>query len=143
MLGGMAPHGDQYISVVPIQGGGGGPIQAVSPGGAYAFWQPDGQQGAQTLTIVNAHGPQGVPITVTQVGKTNNESPRQHQGGPSHGGRVKEKGGKSRRGSGRTKTHQSTQIHSSLLEEFKSKKHRDWTIYQIKGKSFRKIAACA
>lgn len=144
----IPPHGEQYISVVPIQSAG-APVQGVGPGGTFAYWQPDGQNGPQTVTIVNAHGPGGVPVAVTRVGNPTAESPRQQQQqqpqqqqqqqSSNHSGRGKEKGGKSRRGGstpsrrGDTK-HQANAICSPLLEEFKSKKNRDWTIFEIKGK---------
>jgi hypothetical protein len=149
--GGVGPHGgeQQYISVVPIQNAGGhvqgmGPVQGIGPGGTYAYWQPDGQHGVpQTLTIVNphAHGPGagGVPVAVARVGNSQSEPPRNQQGN-SQGGRGKEKGGKgrrggqpqSRRGGGESKNQNSTSG-SPLLDDFKSKKNRDWKIYEIKG----------
>jgi hypothetical protein len=131
--GAMSPHREQYISIVPVQGSG-VPVQTVAAGGAYAFWQP----GGQTLTLVNAHAPR-VPVTVARVGQPRGDSPRRHQGAHPHrgGGRNKqEKGSKARRGetgSARAKN-QSTPVHSSLLDDFKSKKNRDWTIFQIRGK---------
>jgi hypothetical protein len=113
-------------------------MQTVAPGGTYAFWQPDGQTGGQTLTILNPNGPHGGPVAVARGGEPNGEQLRRQQGGSPHygGGRAKEKGGKSRRGgagSSRSKP-QSSQSHDSLLEEFKSKKnHRDWTVHRIEG----------
>lgn len=131
----MPPHAEQYISVVPIQGGG-------APGATYAYWQPEGgQPGApQTLTILNPHGPGGVPVAVTRVRNTGGvESPRQQQN-TTHGGRGKEKGGKGRRGGGARggrgggdAKQQTNSLCSPLLEEFKAKKIRDWRIYDIKG----------
>lgn len=127
------PHGEQYINVVPIQGGG-TPVQAVSTNGAYAFWQQDGQPGTPTLTIVNAPGPPGIPIAVTHVENAKNDS-LHHQNGSLYGGRPKERGGKSRRGGAKRTTNQPSPTHgSSLLEEFKAKKHhKNWSIFQIKG----------
>ena len=137
----QGPNGEQYISVVPIQGAG-GQVQSVGPGGTYASWQADGQPGApQTLTILNAPGPGGVPVTVARVGNAtgNVESPPRPQANASHGGRNKEKGkgrrgggNPGRRGGGDTK-HQTNSVCSPLLEEFKAKKNRDWTVHDIKG----------
>ena len=141
--GGAHPN-EQFISVVPIQAGG-TQVQGVAPGGTYAYWQPDGQPVnngiGQTLTIVNAHGPGGVPIAVARVGNAGIESQPQ-QTGASHGGggRGKEKTGKGRRG-GATNArrgaaeskHQPHAASSPLLEEFRVKKNRDWTIVEIKG----------
>eukprot|EP00980_Cylindrotheca_fusiformis_P029582 scaffold23539_cov137-Cylindrotheca_fusiformis.AAC.7 len=135
--GTMPSDAQQYLSVVSMQGGG-GPMQTLPPGRTYAFWQPDGQTGGQTLTILNPHGPHGIPIATTQGGEANGEQKRRHQRGPPHHGgtRGKEKGGKPRRGEkgpGRSKT-SSSQSYDSVLEEFKSKKNnRDWTVYRIEG----------
>jgi hypothetical protein len=101
-------------------------MQGVGPGGAYAYWQPDGQPGAPQTLILNAHGPPGaVPVTVPRVGNSGVESSRQpqnHNHGANHGGRGKEKGGKGRRGGaaparrgGGDAKHQSNAVCSPLL----------------------------
>lgn len=166
----------QYISIVPIQSGG-GHIQSVGPGGTYTYWQPpDGHGqpgGTQTVTILPPGANGVVPIALAHL--NNGVEPRQqHQShqqhprqtsAPSHqGGRGKEKSGKGRRGGGTTsgrrsgggggggseaKTHttsssttSSNNINkntstsavssASLLEEFKAKKNRDWTVNDVK-----------
>lgn len=131
----MSPDRQQYLSVMENRGGG-EQMQAAAPGGTYAFWQPDGQSGGQTLTILNPNGPHGMPVALTRGGEQNREQKRRQQGSSPHYVGGKEKGGKSRRGgsgSSRSKT-QSSQAYDSLLEEFKSKKnHRDWTVHRIEG----------
>ena len=138
----------QYISVVPISGTQ-AQVQSVGPGGTYAYWQPDGHTpGAglgQTLTIVNAHGPGGVPLAVARVGNGGLESPQAQPGTPHAGRGGKEKGaggrkargtgvGAQARGRGGESKHQGGHSTSSpLLEDFKTKKIRDWAIYDIKG----------
>ena len=146
--GGVHPN-EQYISVVPIQAGG-TQVQGVAPGGTYAYWQPDGQSVnngmGQTLTIVNAHGPGGVPIAVARVGNAGIDSQPQQPGSQHGGGRGKEKLGKGRRG-GATNArrgaaeskHQPHSTSSPLLEEFRVKKNRDWTIVEIKGEFTRSL----
>ncbi|KAL3945247.1 MAG: hypothetical protein SGBAC_000658 [Bacillariaceae sp.] len=129
------PEGQQYINILPMQGGGGGQVQALGGalGGAYAFWQPDGQTGGQTLTILNPNGPHGVPLAVANVHEDRSHG-SQHT--PLHGRSKEKNGGKSRRGganSGRSRN-QGYSTHDSLLGEFKSRKnHRDWTIREISG----------
>jgi hypothetical protein len=133
----------QYISIVPIQGGG-SQVQGVPPG-AYAYWQPNNGQPAgdgmaQTLTIVNAHGPGGIPLAMGRINP--GMEPEPQQPATSHSGRGKEKGGsKSRRGGGAPNVrrgavdpkHQPHSVGSPLLEEFRAKKNRDWTVFEIKG----------
>lgn len=124
----VMPQGQQYVNIMPLQGGGGGLVQAL--GGAYAFWQPDGQTGGQTLTILNPNGgPHGLPLTVASVHDDRSRT-LPH-------GRGKEKIViKSRRGganSGPRSRNQGPSTHDSLLAEFKSRKnHRDWTIREIR-----------
>jgi hypothetical protein len=138
----------QFISVVPIQGGG-GQFQGVGQGGGtFAYVQPNGQpiqggMGQQTF-ILASQGPDGVPLAVAQVRSPGMDSPQQ-QGGVPHGGRGggKEKGGKAprggkgaantRRGGAGDSKHQAHTVSSPLLEEFRAKKNRDWTIFEMKG----------
>jgi len=160
--GGVPPqHNQQYISIVPMQQGGGPPghVQTVDQRGSYTYWQPpDGHQGGpQTVTIVR---PGGVPMKVSQQMGGNpkqgsTEAQHQHKqkqrqsAASSHGGRGKDKNGKSRRNSGRnggsggasnggeTKTPPTAHhnnSNASLLEDYKAKKNnRDWTIVDVKG----------
>lgn len=142
------PNGEQYISVVPIQGA---PVPpGAAPGGTFAYFQADGQPGAPpTYTIVNSHLPGGSPGPPNRSGNVNTDS---HRHTPP--GRGKEKGGRGRRGGGsgsgnggggggannninnRRGTETKPQLNSSsspLLETFKAKKNRDWTTLDIKG----------
>ncbi|KAL3920220.1 MAG: hypothetical protein SGILL_003371, partial [Bacillariaceae sp.] len=134
----------QYISVVPNQGG---HVQGVGPGGTYTYWQPpDGQAGGPQTVMILQQGPNGVPIAVQHIGKPHTASTknRQHQQQrPSpHGGRGKDKNGKSKRGKhegrksgGSDAKANGTNGHTaSLLDEFKNKKNnRDWSVKDIKG----------
>jgi len=133
------PNGEQYISVVPIQGG--TPIPGSGPAGTFAYFHADGQPGVPpTYTIVNSHIPGGSPVTPIRNGNANAESHRATP--PSRG---KEKGGRGRRGGGGASggansnrrgvepKSQSNSASSPLLETFKAKKNRDWTTLDIKG----------
>jgi len=155
------PPSQQYISIVPVQQGGApsGHVQSLNSRGSYTYWQPPNghQTGPHTVTIVR---PGAIPIKTNQqidtsanskVGGT--ESQQQHkqkqrQGTSSHGGRGKDKNGKGRRNSGRnncsgvgssgvetkplpTAHHNSSNY--SLLEDYKAKKNRDWTVFDVKG----------
>lgn len=166
--GSMPPPSEQqqYISVVPIQGGA-GHIQSVGPGGTYTYWQPPdghGQPGGpQTVTILPP-GANGVPaeraqmpngVEPRQQHQSQQQHPRQATAPSHHAGRGKEKVGKGRRGGGggtnagrrggscgggggEAKSHStnnnnsSTVTTASLLDEFKAKKNRDWTIHDAK-----------
>ena len=139
---------EQYVQVVPAQGG---PPQLVSLAGSggqtYAYW-PDGggsQMGVPQVTIMNA-GPGGAPIAVTRIGNPQMEAPHNNngygdgRGGGGGGGRGKEKGGKGRRGGGAQSSrrggdskHSPHSAASPILEEFRATKSRDWTIRDIEG----------
>ena len=101
-------------------------------GGAYAFWQPDGQTGGQTLTILNPNGAHGMPLTVANLHEDRNHP----HNSPPHGRNKEKNGNKSRRGGANSSRsrNQGYGTHDSLLAEFKSRKnHRDWTIREICG----------
>jgi Pumilio-family RNA binding repeat len=143
---------EQYISVVPIPGG--GHIQGVGPGGTYTYWQPpDGQPGGPRTVTIIPPGAGGVPVAVSHIANSTSGTPtsqkhrhhNQHRN-QSHGGRVKDKGGRGRKNGGSTPGRkggaaeaksQSTNVQShtaSLLDDFKSKKNnRDWSVLDIKG----------
>lgn len=139
------PNGEQYISVVPIQGS--APVQGAGTGGTYAYFHSDGQPaGPPTYTIVNPHLPVANPSTPNRNGTVTPDSNRQ-----TPPGRGKEKGGRNRRGGGggggggggngasnnrrcAEPKSQSNSASSPLLENFKAKKNRDWTTLDIKGK---------
>mmetsp|Transcript_8340 Transcript_8340/g.20595 ORF Transcript_8340/g.20595 Transcript_8340/m.20595 type:complete len:947 (+) Transcript_8340:483-3323(+) len=145
------PSNQQYISVVPVQGGGPpGHVQNLDPGGTYTYWQPPGghQGGPPTVTIVR---PGVVPMKATESQQQQQNKHKQRQGAtPSHGSRGKDKNGKGRRnnsrngggstsggGGGETKP-QATAHHNNsnttLLEDYKAKKNnRDWTVNDVKG----------
>ena len=137
------PH-EQFVSVVPIQGGAAQLASIAGSGQAYAYWQPDGGGGpiaVPQVTIMNATGPGGAPITVARIGNPQMDSP--HANIAYGGGRGKEKGGKGgRRGGGTPSSRRGGEAkhspHSSsspLLEEFRATKSRDWTIRDIEGMS--------
>lgn len=153
--GGAPPPNQQYISIVPVQQGGGAPghVQSIDPRGSYTYWQPpDGHQGGpHTVTIVR---PGVVPMKVTQQNPKGTESQQQHKqkqrqgSSSSHGGRGKDKSSKGRRGSSRNtsgggsgggETKAPAAVHhnssnNSLLDDFKAKKNnRDWTVFDVKG----------
>ena len=127
--GGMPGRNDQYVSVVPMHGGG----QQI------AYWSTDQQSGLGPVTIVNPSGTVGGPIT---IGRMPGGDGHHLQGGGVYGNRVTrgpsggEKGGRGRRngharrgdskGGGHT-------IASPVLEEFRASKSRDWTMRQIEG----------
>lgn len=150
MPNGVPPPNQQYISVVPVQGGGGPPghVQNVDPGGSYTYWQPPGGQqgGPHTVTIVR---PGAVPMKAPEMQHQQQHKHKQRQATtPSHGSRGKEKNGKSRRNGSRTNggssagvgetkppatTHHSNS-NTTLLEDYKAKKNnRDWTVSDVKG----------
>jgi len=117
----------QYVSVVPMQGGG----QQVT------YWQPNGlsqQQGISSSGMMS--GPGGVPVVLNSLGGPNAlDSP--YIGG---GVRRDNKGGgrssSHRRGSaprGRGGDAKASAMTSPLLEEFRSTKTRDWTMRRIEG----------
>lgn len=132
------PH-EQFVSVVPIQGG---PPQLASIAGSgqtYAYWQPDGSGLAvPQMTIVNAAGPGGGPIAVARIGNPQMDAPHSNNG-YREGGRGKEKGRKGRRDGGTPSRrggeakHSPHSTSSPLLEEFRATKSRDWTIRDIEG----------
>lgn len=135
------PH-EQYVSVVPINGG---PAQLASIAGSsqtYAYWQPDGGGLAvPQVTIMNAGGPGGGPIAVARIGNPNMDSPHSNTNGYRENGRGKEKGGRKGRRDGGTPSrrggeakHSPHSTSSPLLEEFRATKSRDWTIRDIEGK---------
>jgi hypothetical protein len=141
---------EQYISVVPVQGG--AHIQGVGPGGTYTYWQPpDGQPVGPHAVTIFPPGAGSLPVAVSHENpssgaaatpKQRNNNQQRHQ---SHAGRGKEKGGKSRKNGGMAPGRkaggtdgklQATNGHhnASLLDEYKNKKsNRDWTIVDIKG----------
>lgn len=118
---GFNSRGDQFVSIVPIQGN----------GHQLAYWQSDqGQSLGSTVTFVNAHSSVGAPMVTSRLDGNN-----QHYGGGRHG--RNDKGGRGRRGqqvrrgdSSKTCSHSYS---SPLLEEFRSSKSRDWTLRRIEG----------
>ena len=147
--GAPPPPNQQYISIVPVQQGGGpsGHVQTIDPRGSYTYWQPpEGHgNGPHTVTIVR---PGVVPMKVNQQTKSGTESQHKQKQRQTSGGR-KDKNGKGRRNSGRisnnsggssgVETKPIAAAHhgnsnNSLLEEYKAKKNnRDWTVFDIKG----------
>jgi len=144
------PH-EQYVSVVPIQGGGAQLASLAGPGQTYTYWQPEGGGApiaGQQVMIMNA-GPGGAPIAVARIGGPQMDSQHVNSGYGVAGGRGKEKGGKGRRGGGGGGTtpsrrggggggdpkHAAHSVSSALLEDFRATKSRDWTIRDIEGKT--------
>lgn len=130
-------HQQEYISVVPIQGG--------PPGTTYAYWQPEmqgggGVAGPQTVQILQGGG----PIKVTRMANPVVTDPSPHGGGRGHPSNSRispDKGSKNRRGGGSSSLrraanepkHAAHPTTSPLLEEFRASKNRDWTILDIDG----------
>jgi len=138
LAGALSARADQYVSVVPIQGG----------GAQLAYWQADQQPGMGTaVAIVNPSGTVGAPIAITRLSSTS-DNPHLHGGyagngggggggGGRHGRGGGEKGGRGRRNtharrgeSSKSSTHS---VSSPVLEEFRSSKSRDWTMRHIEG----------
>jgi pumilio RNA-binding family len=123
---GLQSHSDQFVSVIPIQGGG----QQVT------YWQPGGvsqqqqQQHSMNTSSGIVTGPGGTSLAMSSVNP---------QGFDQHLSLRREKGGRGRRGGGgggrvRGDSKSSTTIVTCpLLEEFRSSKSRDWTIRRIDG----------
>ncbi len=136
-------HPQEYISVVPVQGG--------PPGTSYAYWNPELQGGGavpgqQTVAIM----PGGAPIKVARMGGAVVD-PSPHVGGRGHPGTARispEKGSKNRRGGGSSSLrraanepkHGAHPATSPLLEEFRASKNRDWTILDIEGETKEKMS---
>jgi pumilio RNA-binding family len=118
---------DQYVSVVPLQGGG----QQVT------YWQPNGlSQQQQTMYpgtgLVSSPGGAQIALGRLDSGQSSADSPQNYQ----FGGRAREKSGRGRRGTstrGRGGDSKSASSSSVLLEEFRSTKSRDWTMRRIEG----------
>lgn len=128
----MAPQGEQYISVVPIQNSAGG-IQGPN-NGAYAYVQPDGQSGGhQAYAIINPSATNPVPAMGNRSG--NRDAPEKPR---SNKTKDKNKSRRSERHAGKKSDskHQQGSSHSTLLEDFKAKKNRNWTALDIKGTFF-------
>lgn len=131
---GIGPNGEQYISLVSIQGG--APVHG-APLGAYTYFDAGGQPGAPpAYTIVHPQPPGGSPTGATARNSPSVESFKRHL---HSGGRSREKGGRGRRGGGGNgrrggeQKNQANAVPSPLLETFKAKKKRDWTALDIKG----------
>mmetsp|Transcript_12708 Transcript_12708/g.32015 ORF Transcript_12708/g.32015 Transcript_12708/m.32015 type:complete len:923 (+) Transcript_12708:475-3243(+) len=139
------PPGQQYISIVPAQGGGQpGHVQSIDPrGGSYTYWQPpNGHQGGpQMVTIVR---PGAVPMKGKSGGtdshkhkskhKTGSSSRKDKNGKGKHSSRSN--GGSGGSGGAETKPPPATNASEkhSLLEDYKAKKNKsDWTVSDIKG----------
>jgi Pumilio-family RNA binding repeat len=131
------PH-EQYVSVVPIQGG---QLASIAGGQTYAYWPPDGTGASLAVpqvTIMNAAGPGGAPIAVARIGNPTMDVAHANNG--YGGGRGKDKGRKGGRNGGTPSSrrggeakHSPHSMSSPLLEEFRATKSRDWTIRDIEG----------
>ena len=161
--GGPPPPNQQYMSIVPVQGGvPPGHVQSMDPrGGSYTFWQsPDEHQGGpHTVTIVGPGvvRPGGVPMKVVQQmgGAPSSKSgateshhkhkQKQRQGasslrkdkngkGQRNNGRNNSRGGGSGGGETKPPSASHNSVTNSLLDDYKAKKNnRDWTALDIKG----------
>lgn len=119
---GFSGCGDQYLSIVPIQGN----------GHQLAYWQGDhGQSLGPTVAFVNA--PVAAPMTMSRLDGI-------HQNNHTYGGGRQgrgDKGGRGRRGQqprrGDSSKIANHSYSSPILEEFRSSKSRDWTLRRIEG----------
>jgi len=155
--GGPPPPNQQYISIVPVQGGGPpGHVQGIDPrGGSYTYWQPpDGHQGGpRRVTIVRPGAVRMKGAQQMEGGKTSksggSESQHKHKQKKNGSSSRKDKAGKGSRssrsntnsnggGPGNGETKPAAASHgngsTSLLEDYKAKKNnRDWTVSDVKG----------
>lgn len=118
---------DQYVSVLPLKGGG-QPI---------AYWHTNGL--SQQQALFSSPGP--VSQGGGQMGLSRIDSPSSVDSSQNYqfGGRVRDKNGRGRRGTGARgrgggDAKSVTSSASVLLEEFRSTKSRDWTIRRIESK---------
>ena len=118
----------QYLSVLPMQSGGGGVGQQM------AYWQADGSspgQGiGQTVTLMNA-APGGM-----SGGRGHGMDSRPQSGGAGRTRGETKANGRGRKGSGGRRGDAKNAVSSPsshVLEEFRLTKNRDWTVRQIEG----------
>ncbi|GAX16974.1 hypothetical protein FisN_5Hh353 [Fistulifera solaris] len=117
-------RGDQYVSIVPLQGN----------GHQLAYWQGDpGQPLGHALAFVNAPGSVAAPIALSRIDGMHQNN---HNYGGGRQGRG-DKGGRGRRGQqarrGDSSKSGGHSYSSPILEEFRSSKSRDWTLRRIEG----------
>ena len=122
-------RGEQYVSVVPVQGG----------GQQLAYWPPDQQQqGMGPVTVMNSPGAVGGTMTMARL----SDNHRHQTAGGGYGGGRHGRGGGADRGRGASRRNQhsrrepknsSHSVSSPVLEEFRASKSRDWTVRQIEG----------
>jgi len=129
---GIGPNGEQYISVVPIQVG--TPMPGAGPSGTFAYYQTDSQPNNGPTYIVNGGGRPTAGSPNNRNGGSRMEPQRhaqpQGRGGREKSGRGKRGGGNRRGGDPKSPGNSSS---SPLLDTFKAKKNRDWTLIDIKG----------
>lgn len=128
---GLAPQGEQYVSVVPIQNG----TAAIPPhtNGSFAYFQADERNnGHQTYAIIN---PSQNPV---HNGGSRSKNRDIHDSTRAQSTKGKERNKSRRNGGGANNKRnesksQPTCSLSPLLEDFKAKKNRNWTALDIKG----------
>jgi pumilio RNA-binding family len=117
-------HNDQYIAVVSIPQGGGQqpPI----------YWEADQQLGmGQSVALLHPSSSSSVAVNRISQASQGRGYGNSNYG---RGGRGGDKGGRGKRGARRGDPNIPTMVaNSPVLEEFRTAKVRDWTMYQIEG----------
>ena len=127
---GMGPNGEQFISVMPMAHGG------PAPTANYSYFATDGQAPVGPTYVMTSHQQQVEkmrPTASPNRGHGAIDSQRTIQTG---GRGSKEKAGRGKRGNVRREPKSPPVAVSPLLETFKAKKNRNWTLCDITGESF-------
>lgn len=131
---GLGPNGEQFISVLPMQQG------APGPAGNFAYFAPDGQSAVGPTYIINPQLQRQIQQPQDNARRTGspNRGPgtMESQRQPQSGGRTnRDKGGRGKRGNNRREPKSPASQASPILETFKAKKNRNWTLLDIKGEA--------
>jgi hypothetical protein len=139
MQGRHPPH-EQYISVIPVQGGTHGQMtHQVTSSGGYEYWQQHdvSSPSAQTMSP-NAYGHGGAaPPSISREPVSPGSGSRRQRGvrSPNEKSGATRRGGRGRRGGADNQKHPTGGATTSpILEEFRASKSRDWSVIDIKGK---------
>jgi hypothetical protein len=131
---GLGPNGEQFISVMPM--GQAGPTSTPN----YSYLAPDGQSLVGPTYVITAQQQQQQQ---QQEKMRSTASPNRGHGtidSQRHtqtGGRgTKEKAGRGKRSTLRREPKSPPIVVSPLLETFKAKKNRNWTLFDITGETF-------
>jgi len=130
----MGPNGEQFISVLPVPSGG------TASAGNFTYYSPDGQPIVGPTYIINPQQPQQPqqqekvrpPAGSPNRGQNTADSQRQAQSG---GRNARDKAGRGKRSNGRREAKPTASAVSPLLETFKAKKNRNWTVLDIAGET--------